>query len=159
MIKYKHKSNGSTMTYKDGCMKIDNLVIEGEPNLDFWEEVEEEKDYEILSYRNTKTKEILKRVGKDCYKDSYFVLHRTTLESSNLYEIYSVKRISDGEIFSIGDKVRIKKLRHDGSFIINEFYFDCNNDKLLCNGKCTGNGHVSINKIEKVKDPVFITED
>src|SRR5690606_35481836 len=39
------------------------------------------------------------------------------------------------------------------------FYFDCNNDKLLCNGKCKGNGHVSINRIEKVNDPVFITED
>lgn len=41
MKTFKHKSNGSTMTYKDGCMKIENLVIEGEPNLDYWEEVVE----------------------------------------------------------------------------------------------------------------------
>ena len=41
MKKYKHKTNGSNMTYKDGCMRIENLVIEGEPNLDYWEEVKE----------------------------------------------------------------------------------------------------------------------
>ena len=36
------------MTYKDGCMKIENLVIEGEPNLDYWEEVFEKEGYDYL---------------------------------------------------------------------------------------------------------------
>src|SRR5690606_33107946 len=83
------------------------------------------------------------------------------IKGNNKYDvkIYSIKRLSDGEVFTIGDKVRISKLQHDGSFTIDEFYFDCNNDKLLCNGKCTGNGHVSITKIEHCKKPLFTTED
>ena len=44
MKTFKHKTNGSIMTYKDGCMKIDNLVIEGTPNLDYWEEVFEKEE-------------------------------------------------------------------------------------------------------------------
>ena len=44
MTTFKHKTNGSIMTYKDGCMKIDNLVIEGTPNLDYWEEVFEKEE-------------------------------------------------------------------------------------------------------------------
>ena len=44
MKTFKHKTNGSTMTYKDGCMKIENLVIEGTPNLDYWEEVFEKEE-------------------------------------------------------------------------------------------------------------------
>lgn len=80
MKTYKHKTNGSTMTYNDGCMRIDNLVIEGIPNLDYWEEVIE-KDYEII-------------------KQTVIPLphHKFT-------NIESIKRLSDNVIFTVGDKV------------------------------------------------------
>lgn len=174
MMTFKHITNGSTMTYKDGCMQIDNLVIEGTPNLNYWEEVIE-KDYEILSFyaKNISGKgdnfvdkdyiwyETSKGNGKWSRKGHITTPYNTQeIINHNRYGIHSVKRLSDGEIFTIGDRVRISKLQHDGSFIIDRFYFDCNNDKLLCNGKCTGNGHVSITKIEKVKSKVlFRSED
>jgi hypothetical protein len=74
-------------------------------------------------------------------------------------KIRTVKRISDGEVFTLGDKVRISKLNNDGSFIISEFYMDYNNIHLLCNGENTGNGNVSILKIEHKPKPIFITHD
>src|SRR5690606_8522332 len=109
-----------------------------EQNEEFWEKVVP-KEFEIL-----------KRQTYPCQGAS---------NGGNYQVIESVKRLSDGEVFTIGDKDRISKLQHDGSFTIDEFYFDCNNDKLLCNGKCTGNGHVSITKIEHCKKPLFTTED
>jgi len=132
-------------------------IIENSP--EFWEEIVE-KEYIILSLKDLKDSKIysLKYNGNySAYdKDGTLTLQQC-LDYKNI--IYSIKRNSDGEIFTIGDKVRIIKLEYDGSFIIDEFYFDCNNDKLLCNGKCTGNGHVSITKIEKCKLPLFKTKD
>lgn len=74
-------------------------------------------------------------------------------------KIRTVKRIIDGEVFTLGDDVRISKLNNDGSFIISEFYMDCNNIHLLCNGEKTGNGHVSVLKIEHKPKPIFKTHD
>lgn len=39
MKTFKHKINGQIMTYKDGCMMIDRCVVEGEPDLNYWEEI------------------------------------------------------------------------------------------------------------------------
>lgn len=129
---------------------------------EFWEEIIE-KDYEIICFRrkwdnNVTVTPYGKKRGWLAVEDISVFTEDELLHNKN-FEIYIVKRLSDGEIFTIGDKVRITKLQCDGSFIIDRFYFDCNNDKLLCNGKSSGNGHVSITKIEKVKQPLFITED
>lgn len=117
MKKYRHKTNGSTMTYKDGCMRIENLVVEGEPNLNYWEEVVEQ-EYEILSY------ECLNRSG-ECSEprqifhkeiNGLFTCNKVTLSEEgikrNFYEkgisgfiIHSIKRLSDGEIFTVGNFV------------------------------------------------------
>lgn len=128
---------------------------------EFWEEVIE-KDYEIMSFRSKESQRIAiknDKIGSYSYHPSGYLLNEKDLLEDDRSEIYSIKRLSDGEIFYIGDKVRISKLQYDGSFIIDRFYFDCNNDKLLCNGRSSGNGHVSITKIEKVKQPLFTTED
>lgn len=141
---------------KDACnfWYINNGFNNVGKNIDqfpeFWEEIVE-KDYEILSYYQESNVH-----GKYVYYKSHME-NWEFIEKQN-YKIHSVKRLSDGEVFTIGNKVRISKLQHDGSFIINKFYFDCNDEKLLCNGKCTGNGHVSITKIEHSK-PLFTTED
>lgn len=129
---------------------------------EFWEEVEKE-NYEILEftditgniiYYQNKNGDFLSKGG-----------HPFTLEKELAWtkqgrrKISKVKRRSDGEIFTIGDRVRIKKLQYDGSFIISKFYFDCNNGHLLCNGEKSGNGHVNITKIEHCKNSLFTTED
>lgn len=95
-------------------------------NSEFWEKLEE-KEYEII-------------------KETYNTL-------IGKWEICSVKRLSDGEIFSVGDKVYNPKCPSQ-NFIIESFYPDCNKNHMLC-----GKGHVSIAKIEHCKEPILITED
>ena len=160
MKTYKNKRTQEIMTYRDGCMIVDRSVIEGKPDLDCWEEVIE-KNYEIISI-----------LGK--ITESLYVLNRETGLYSNkaLFknfsahellkkdcEINSIERLSDGVVFTIGDRVRISKLKHDGSFVISEFYFDRTNTNLLCGGVIAGNGHVNITKIEHSAIPLFKTED
>lgn len=99
---------------------------------EFWEEVVE-KDYEILSW--------------------YFGDMNITKDpdgSAKEYFIYSVKRLSDNEIFIIGDKVIENVTGQKDFWIISEF--------SLKDSRCFSCG-VNINNIEKVKEPLFITED
>jgi len=76
---------------------------------EFWEEIVE-KDYEILSYITisnaiwTKSKN-----NKDIWQndiDGCTFLLVKLLESNLKAQIHSVKRLSDNEIFTIGDKIR-----------------------------------------------------
>lgn len=71
------------------------------------------------------------------------------------WKINSVKRLSDGEIFTIGDKVKQSNVIHDNSFTITGFKLDVNNKHLLV----LGNGGIRLSKIEKVKEQLFITQD
>lgn len=71
------------------------------------------------------------------------------------WKINSVKRLSDGAIFTVGDTVSNPKLRCNSTFKITGFTLDCNKNHLLA----LGNGAIGIRKIEKVITPVFITED
>tara|TARA_R110000772_G_scaffold68118_4_gene150926 strand:+ start:17887 stop:18681 length:795 start_codon:yes stop_codon:yes gene_type:complete len=127
-----------------------------------WEEVVG-RSYEVLSLISVSTKCIYTH-QKDTYKDNMYTdkcghsVYYNVNNNTTGCNIHSIKRLSDGEVFTVGDNVRISKLQHDGSFLIREFYLDCNGVELLCNG-AGGNGHVSINKIEKVKVPLFTTED
>jgi hypothetical protein len=76
---------------------------------------------------------------------------------TNSYKtIKSVKRLSDDTIFSIGDKVINPKLRSNATFTITRFELDCNGEHMLAFG---GGGAIGIHKIEKYKEPLFITED
>ena len=122
---------------------------------EFWEEIKE-KEYEILT--------ISSNDKNNTYDVGTVITFLDTEEPfdegwQKYWNIHSVKRLSDGEIFTIGDTIRIKKLNNDGRFEISKFYFDCNNEHLLCNREKCGNGHVNITKIEHVKQPLFITED
>lgn len=70
---------------------------------EFWEEVvEKDKDYEILSILLRKPeKHIIRKIDLDD-SESYI----ESLIKCDGNKIYSVKRLSDGEIFTIGDKIK-----------------------------------------------------
>jgi hypothetical protein len=74
------------------------------------------------------------------------------------YNINSVKRLSDGEVFTVGDKINIKgSLNNCQNEPILEIYISKFNDGLFINTE-----HyigASINIISKTKQPSFTTED
>tara|TARA_R110000850_G_scaffold69665_2_gene154594 strand:- start:9036 stop:10010 length:975 start_codon:yes stop_codon:yes gene_type:complete len=129
-----------------------------------WEEVIE-KDYEIISYTNTIVGgtytigvEFLSNTG---YRK--FAIHDlnayNSITNNLVYVIKSFKRLSDGEIFTVGDKV---KTSVDKSFcsiynlevIANKLIIDCTHSYLA--------NKENINlllDIQHIKKPLFTTED
>ena len=83
------------------------------------------------------------------YKEKEYEILHTELND----KILSIKRLSDNVIFQLGDKVTNPNCKSQ-TFVITEFYMDCNNEHLLC-----GTGHINITKIEHYKEPILITED
>ena len=127
---------------------IDNLEndwIENYP--EFWEEVVE-KNYEILFVITNNNKFIEKVYNQDATIEPYWKIH-------------SVKRLSDGEIFTIGDIVKCEDCK--GKITSLEIY---DNDIYL-NGidNKMPFGYTLCNTLDcfeipqKVKQPLFTTED
>lgn len=136
---------------------------------EYWEEIIE-KDYKILSFRqDTQVTDLWlpdKLKGEGYWsRDGYITVPYTTNQILNhdMYEIYSVKRLSDGEIFTIGDNVifnaksgsilkgPIIQFRIDTKFGIIVDYRD--------NSKGVGQHWNYLNNAEKSKQPLFTTED
>jgi hypothetical protein len=140
---------------------------------EFWEEVIE-KDYEILSF----------------YQESnvhgryiYFKSHENWkyIEKQN-YKIHSVKRLFDGEIFTIGDILSEKSFTSSSRHFLTEDYpydnlitkigivknhqgevagyIKSQNGKLMFSASNRyGNYNVSLEDAKKYKKPLFTTED
>ncbi len=106
-------------------------------NPEFWEKVVVEKDYEILEVK-----------GKYGAISSYIEKLDNDLKDKTIFKI---KRLSDGEIFTIGDK-----LEHN--MVIESFKFENfgNGEKLTAQDK---NGGRFLNELKKVKQKLFTTED
>lgn len=73
------------------------------------------KEYEILAFKTTNSGEIWNRISNDLYsiKSVSFTLKEClkgtySLEDKCL-EIYKIKRLSDNQIFTIGDKIKSSK--------------------------------------------------
>lgn len=152
MRKFKHKitkdvaimkSNNSSFYTYDG-MDIHARIVE---NSNDWEEVTEEKEYEITAYQH------------GCGK-IYPVTSDHSFNYNNVYyRIYSIKRLSDGEVFTIGDRTEN----------LNNFYDGDNKDHgkihsiRLEDGKITvgilHSGGFFLNTVIKAKQPLFTTED
>ena len=107
-----------------------------------------EKDYEILELslqRSIKHQIVSALENSEDYTIS--------LLSCNGNKIHSVKRLSDGEIFTIGDKVNM----FNGIAIITSFRILPNNEFVIdFDNKCSG---IGIKNITKAKTPLFTTED
>lgn len=161
---YKHKKTGETITYKDGVIKAGNCSIETgvEPSSEFWTEL----TYEILSFRSHRNRFYNPTIQKDgTYLDAEimeFDGNGASLEwMLNEYEYYitSVKRLSDGEVFSIGDKINFRGLYGNNSEHKYDTIrgFDLKQDANL--GILYHNGLVGLSKIEKYKEPILTTFD
>ena len=116
MKKYKHKKTGEQASYKDGILKSAGFCVEigVEPSNEFWEEIIE-KEYEILSFiDNSKVRLepdfFIFKKGVDDFFTSRLNIKSTEEELLNNvnYKIYSIKRLSDNTIFTIGDQIRSK---------------------------------------------------
>ena len=125
---------------------IDNLEndwIENYP--EFWKLVVE-KNYEILSVITNNNKFIEKVYNQDATIEPYWKIH-------------SVKRLSDGEIFTIGDKVFSEYV----NYTINKISIV--NDKCMVSALYDTNNpngsrlHYNLNNLKKAKKPLFTTED
>ena len=130
---------------------------------EFWEEVIE-KDYEILSFISNK------KHGNPGFivgiKNNMSVMGNHNIKEyiediDDWWNIYSVKRLSDGEVFTVGDRIN-----HYGEYAKNEFstktytlkkiYFIEENTLTFYVGKGFNLGAISASKY---KLPLFTTED
>ena len=131
---------------------IDNLEndwIENYP--EFWEEVVE-KDYEILSLSFTNNFCYLQKNGEYAYRNTPNTTSTLKGCLSVGWKIHSVKRIFDGEVFTIDDKVvgynnSIAKIKTID--LVGEISLNIGTDK---------SEGFSLKNLKKVKQPLFTTE-
>lgn len=130
-----------------------NLLFDGSRRLrdielphkypEFWEEVVE-KDYEILSLIGGSNERILKDSGNI---KAWLNGHKGG------WRIHSVKRLSDGEIFTIGDNTTYGNIKSFNlisySKHITVHFNNTDSENCIC----------EIKKIKKIKKPLFTTED
>lgn len=118
---------------------------------EFWEKVVE-KDYKILSLaRLCSIKPTITDVSN--YGDGYI----EALLKCDKARIHSVKRLSDGEIFTIGDKVQDSLTDRLTNFKVQTITYFNIGDKLICNAE--SGSTMPLNTIRKAKLPLFTTED
>lgn len=119
--KFKHRKTGEIITYKDGVIKSGTFVLDMgcEPSSEYWEELKDfRKDYEVLSYKYnnyiytyTDTPCITVEESKRHYQYHGGVLCESTLHLlSQSPEINSIKRIRDGEVFTVGDEINFNNM-------------------------------------------------
>lgn len=131
---------------------------------EFWEEVIE-KDYEIVAAR-THSGIIIEYKDGVCIKrsDSCSVAHTVSLDYSlnngSYSSIYSVKRLSDGEVFTVGDSVDVptdtSTFYKKSEYFIKSFYVV---DNLYPTAVIENGCHISITVLKKSLPIIFTTED
>lgn len=116
-----------------------------ESNPKFYEQVFE-KDYEILSWK-TPNMIVTSVIGLD----------------EKQCQIYSIKRLSDGEIFTIGDKISnngvacdLEKIVIDGNYVWFYYHYPINSE---ISKKYSQQYTNSLKNVKKAKSPLFKTED
>lgn len=156
---------------------LSNLIIKEWE--DYWQEVVE-KDYEILSFRSTRRNTYyFGKICTDCQKGESFLNQYLANNKTGLNEIYSIKRISDGEVFTVGDNttlgtlskieiVGIEKAKSSGcavyfgAFTLKDTIWDTkemqwDNTADLCFRKFNKNSEDFL--VKKLSKPLFTTED
>lgn len=133
------------------CYDIDNAP-------EFWEKVIE-KEYEILSFKKRLTGDIynLSSDGKYRFNSGYVYMS----EWEVYFTIHSVKRIYDGEIFTVGDNISHSYKGVNNETITKEYkiekiYFI---EKERLSFYVGGGLSLGIKNVLKLKQPLFTTED
>jgi len=160
MIKYKHKISGE-IAEESPRFKNFYLVNHGHSlhkrfieNSNDWQKVEE-LDYEILSYSGTRSNVVI----KNSHPNFKLMEFDFKCKKESTVFIYSVKRLSDGEVFTIGDLIDFRNFGNKGPQPIEKFetdYFD--NNYISAYNSAYGLGLILWKKIPK-KTPLFTTED
>lgn len=147
-------------------------LIEFNPELypGFWEKVVE-KDYEILSFKPTEkhpgtVNQLIMLQSNNLYKYQHdWSITGCTLDelllsvTKGFNTIHSVKRLSDGEVFTVGDKVRYNHNKNSVVKTILKISFEkigCCPEKLFI---YTDGEQSTINNYVKVDEPLFTTVD
>lgn len=138
------KPTYTSSTKKDYFEKM----ISSQP--EFWEEVVE-KEYEILSFYSVDRRYIYDLQSDGSYKTRVPHGHCFSPETFINCPIHSVKRLSDGEVFTVGDKIQTSMSLTIDSFVIIDNELLVNPLEII--------GTISLSKIKKVKQPLFTTED
>ena len=111
---------------------------------EYWKEVVE-KDYEIISYvaKDNPTNITTKRRGAHLHEE--------------YWKIHSVKRLSDGEVFTVGDRVKV--CQHGSTKIIDKISEE--RDVLFKNGIwfVYDSGGCTIDHAIKQPHPIFLTHN
>lgn len=111
---------------------------------------EPKRDYEILSYSYNNLIYTKNNLGE--FSTGFDAsVHLLILHPENMTEIHSVKRLSDGQVFSVDEKVYLKESDGKGVFYINEF--------TIKDGQCFASSGINIMQLGKAKKVLFTTED
>jgi len=150
---------GYILEQKSGSVDCENYP-------EFWELVVE-KEFEVLSFiYNNKTLKFSENQNCFIYEPYDGYNHRQLdflLRNSNVYKIHSVKRLSDGEIFTIGDEIDLTKYEFNfpKSDILTEIKIIDNKIRFKMNfqEKHDWNSSYTLDYIQKLKQRLFTTED
>jgi hypothetical protein len=159
-----------TKYFTKGSLFFDGYLIENSPK--FWEEVIE-KDYEILAFRceNHNKPYVKHSNGKFAFAhENGFSTVDDLLSGTTFNIIHSIKRLSDGEIFTVGDETNFGKIN---KFRIEDLKSLKDNFGVFFTNKEIGQLSIKFNRKEDgtnwniqwltntklVKKPLFTTED
>ena len=147
------KDNGTGVYFQKGN-NLDTFSaskIEGYP--EFWQEVKE-KDYEILSVIGNSNHHAPKTVVNQMKLGGYPNLDK---HAENIgWDILSVKRISDGEIFNVGDNFMFDTNSPSIKEIID---FKISNNTIDVGYYSRDKYYYKLNGIKKAKQKLFTTEN
>jgi hypothetical protein len=126
---------------------------------EYWEKV---KEWEILSVYYEGTKAVYDWNGSFFQNKRFGLIKMTSALEGSLGEkgvgydinIQSIKRTSDGEVFSIGDLVKNNKVKATIEGFIKKFEIDEEGNLLV-----HYNGFDELGDIDKIEQPILTTED
>lgn len=130
---------------KDSHTGIGSSIIENNP--EFWKEIVE-KDYEILSFKIPGNAHWFANLQHNGMYGGWSEDHALNQLSKGIWSINSVKRLSDSEVFTVGDNTKYG--------CIDEFYIK--NNHLLATTVLESSGKY-LKDLQKTKQPLFTTED
>jgi len=124
---------------------------------EFWQEVVE-KDYEILSVK-VKPASLLYTKDENGYFSRFDTINSNKyLLEELIYSIHSVKRKSDGEVFTVGDKIRHNNNVTYPEGIITKLHIVLNVIFVETNDRKKG-FDTNICLVHKIENPLFTTEN